>query len=171
MKEIRGLLDYTDEWSLPTIKIFTGNNTITKDGRLVMGRGAAKQVRDHYRGIDRKLGEKIQDIHNREKRENYNFTLCDIDEFSQLGAYSKSLLKLKSNKTFIIGILQVKQHYSSTADIDIIRDGVQVLNHVARSRPNLKFEMNYPGIGYGNLKIKHIRSIVNILPDNVTLYR
>tara|TARA_R110000772_G_scaffold89906_5_gene186076 strand:- start:62 stop:523 length:462 start_codon:yes stop_codon:yes gene_type:complete len=153
MKEVRGLLDYTDNWELPDVKIFTGNATVKSNGELVMGRGAALQVRDNHRGISKALGTLIKPqlvVGN----EFYGFALCQAASPRQL-----------------IGIFQVKTYYSNFADIELIQRSTNMLKQIAEAKPQLIFHMNYPGIGHGKLKYKHIQDIVSILPDNVILYK
>ena len=43
------------------IYMFTANSTLTQSGKLVMGRGAARVVRDTYANIDKLFGEIIDD--------------------------------------------------------------------------------------------------------------
>ena len=45
MKLIKGLLDYSKPWTIPNIYLFTGNPIVKANGAIVMGCGAARQVR------------------------------------------------------------------------------------------------------------------------------
>lgn len=56
---IHQLLDYATPWSLPNVYLFTGNGIVRKDGGIVMGRGAARQVRDLYPSVQYILGRSI----------------------------------------------------------------------------------------------------------------
>lgn len=183
MKECRGLLNYSDKWELPIVKIFTGNSTIRGDGALVMGRGAALQVRDAYPGIDKKMGNQIRDFsksHN--NSEYYGICFATIDDPSPIcktnnkygskfdDSYNRTIIEVPKPKQ-IIGSFQVKTHYSNHAEDKIIRRSADILNRVALAKPHIQFHMNFPGIGYGNLKYKKVLKIVEILPDNVILYR
>ncbi len=53
MHTVNSLLDYSEDWTLPEVRLFTGNPIKRQDGGIVMGRGAARQVRDTYPGIDK----------------------------------------------------------------------------------------------------------------------
>ena len=46
-------------WRPDDLLIFTSNGVVKKDGRLVMGRGIARVVRDYYSGIDRVFGKLV----------------------------------------------------------------------------------------------------------------
>lgn len=47
-------------WAVSDLWLFTANAVLTADGRLVMGAGIAKQVRDKFAGVDLALGEQIE---------------------------------------------------------------------------------------------------------------
>ena len=79
MKLINGLLDYSKPWAVPDIYLFTGNPIVKANGAIVMGRGAAKQVRDTFPGIDKVFGEEIA------KRPNVNLIWLKGAEHQYLG--------------------------------------------------------------------------------------
>lgn len=142
MIEVEGFLDYTVPWELPDVYLFTGNKYITKDGRLVMGRGAAKEVRDAYAGIDKRI--RICDS-------GVSFTFIDGRQ--------------------ILGWFCVKNYFGDQADIDLIKRSTETLAGFAQDRTDVSFHMNFPGIGAGWLTYEKVLPIVRILPDNVILYR
>jgi hypothetical protein len=93
MNIVKRLLDYRGvPYNKDCLYVFSGNSYITKENKLVMGRGAAKQVRDLYPGIDERLAK-------------------SIDHLSVYG------LVIYDN----IAVLQVKRHFKDNADIDILR--------------------------------------------------
>jgi len=146
MRIVKHKLDYKTPWMLPDIYIFTANNTLKKNGALVMGAGAAKDCRDAYDGIDLKIGSKI--------KENVDYFLKLIDISSEQK----------------IGVFQVKRHYSNNADINLIKKGAEILKELAEASPNNIFHMNFPGIGFGNLEYNDVLKVLKILPDNVLIY-
>ena len=141
MRLINGLVDYQSVWSLPDVKLFTGNKTITKDGRLVMGRGAAKAVRDFYPGIDKRI-----DIG------------CPV-----------SFTQITGNQ--FVGYFCVKDHFAESADLSLIAESVAELSIVAKDVRTVTFHLNYPGIGAGGLSVDSVSSIIGDLPDNVWVYQ
>jgi hypothetical protein len=44
--------------------MFTANSIVKQDGKLIMGAGCAKSVRDTYSGIDKMFGNKVVSIRN-----------------------------------------------------------------------------------------------------------
>jgi hypothetical protein len=142
------LLDYTTPWRLPNVYIFTGNSTIKKNGATVMGRGAAKEVRDNIPGVDLAMG-------------NY------------MRAFPEAhLLFLKTPTTDqIIGWFKVKDHWYHEASLQLIKNSVNALTTEAICYPDNYYHMNYPGIGNGKLDIKYVAPLLELLPDNVLLYR
>jgi hypothetical protein len=150
MQLINQLLDYTTPWRLPNIYLFTGNPIIKNNGAIVMGRGAAKQVRDTYRGIDKVFGDMIA---HEARDDNYEPNVLFAREGLQY-----------------IGWFKVKRHWQMNAELEIIIRSTTELTQYAVKRPEYKFHMNYPGIGNGELRIEDVAPIVATMPDNVLLY-
>lgn len=124
---------------------FTGNSYITKDGRLVMGRGAAKQCLQLFPKIDIEFGKRIEHL------EDYGLVVLD-----------KTPTK--------IGVFQVKRKFKNVASLDLIFKSTLQLSGLAKTNPDKQFELNYPGIGYGKLEIRDVDPIIRILPDNVRIW-
>ena len=144
-------LNYTKERHLIDIFLFTGNSYINKKGELVMGRGAALEVKKHYPNIPKILGDKIKEIGKRHPvfRENYG------------------LIILNSG----IGVFQVKYHYKDSADLNLINYSAKILSEFAKLKEDKIFHMNFPGIGYGQLDEKDVLPIIEQLPNNVRIYK
>jgi hypothetical protein len=147
MKLIKGLLNYSAPWTLPNVYIFTGNGIIKQNGAIVMGRGAAKQVRDSYPGIDKKLGQAI-------------FGLPD--------AY---YLEIPVAPKQMIGWFKVKNHWQQAADLMLIQRATDELSIHAGFYPIHTYHMNFPGVGNGRLNDAQVMPIIKRLPDNVWVYR
>ena len=147
MKIINKLLDYSTPWALPDVYLFTGNSIVKNNGALVMGRGAAKQIRDYYQEIDTSFG---------------NMILKDPQAHILWAALQK--------KKFL-GWFKVKNHWADPAEIELIKESAKQLTKIALERKNITFHMNYPGIGNGKLKIEDVKHILSILPDNVLIYK
>ena len=145
MKIVKGLLDYNKPWTLPDIYLFTGNPIINSRGRIVMGRGAARQVRDTYPGVDKELAKAP-------------------------GEYIKWVLLAPR---MYLGWIKVKNHWSSVADLDLIEKSFKILNKLASydKMKNVKFHCNYPGIGYGKLSYNSVNKRLVGLVDNIILYK
>jgi hypothetical protein len=147
MKLIKGLLNYSKPWTLPDVYIFTGNGIIKQNGAIVMGRGAAKQVRDTYPGIDKRFGD---------------FITALPDAYLHIAA-------IKSKQ--YIGWFKVKNHWQQPADLMIIEHATDELAIHAGMYPIHPCHMNFPGVGNGRLSDEQVLPIIKRLPDNVWIYR
>lgn len=147
MKLIHERLNYAVQWKLPNMYLFTGNPVVKKNGAIVMGRGAAQQVRDTYPGIDRVFGDMITN----------NPNACVLWTQMQEKQY--------------LGWFKVKDHWSHDASLALIESSAFVLENMAKNKPRWKFLMNFPGIGNGRLKYEDVLPALQRLPDNVHIYR
>ena len=143
MRLIGRRLNYAKPWKRPDVYIFTGNPVRKIDGAIVMGRGAAKQVRDNWPTVQYRL---------------------DIDEATHL-----TFLDIAPGQT--IGWFKVKNHWKDAADLSLIRKSTMLLFEEAINNPTLFYHMNAPGIGNGRLDWTLVATIVETLPDNVLIYR
>lgn len=146
MKIVEGTLDYTRPWTYPDVYLFTGNTIKKNDGSLVMGKGAAKAVRDAYPGIDQQFG------------------MCVQSDTRDL-----KFVVIKENQE--IGWFCVKDHWADNANAVIVYESAVKLRDLALKHSNINFHMNFPAIGAGRLDFIQVREICKVLPDNVTLYK
>lgn len=147
---VNNKLDYSTNWKAPDIYLFTGNSYITKNGKLVMGRGAALACRDLFADCDKQFAFKIL---TSKYTPNYYVEFIELAPGKLLGAF------------------QVKHNFADNADIELIEKSTKKLIHAATQKPQLKFHMNFPGIGYGGLPFNIVLPIVDKLPNNVILYK
>lgn len=125
--------------------IITTNATIKNDGRLVMGAGIAKTVRDRLRNSALDCGQAVES-----QGRNYG-------------------LILNVGKTKL-GIFQVKYHWSDEALLSLIHYSAALLDSEALINPDKRFDLNFPGIGNGKLEYKHVLPYISFLPDNVHIW-
>jgi len=147
---VKKRLNYNANWELPDIYLFTGNNYITKNGKLVMGRGAALACRDLFEGCDKQFALKILTSKHTPN-------------------YYVEFIELAPNK--LLGVFQVKHNFADNADIELIKKSTNRLAYIAAQKPNIIFHMNFPGIGYGGLPLNRVLPIVDNLPNNIILYK
>ena len=126
--------------------LVTTNSFIKKDGTLVMGRGFAKQIKEQFDGIDRIFGNLISN------------SCGHLSEYGLL-FHGK------------IGIFQVKYNYMDKADLNLVRNSTNKLYEIASKHSNFLFALNCPAIGNGKLDLSSIDPIINILPNNVHVWR
>ena len=124
------------------IYLFTANSTIKRNGCLVMGAGAALQVRNTYKISDKVFGLKIKHLSI------YGLVI-------HLG----------------IGAFQTKTHFALDSTVDIIKFSVERLTECALANPGVTFHLNYPGINNGKLTVEVVQPLIDILPDNVLIYK
>jgi len=143
----------------PAIYAVTTSASITKDGRLVMGRGAALQAVQRIPGIAYEAAQAI--ITSREQAGHlphipYGFLIVRPPRPEE-GKYG-------------FGIFQVKDHWERAADLNIISCSMACLRYYAHSNPDITIRMNYPGIGYGKLFISSVAPLLTDLPKNVYIF-
>lgn len=128
--------------------VVTTNSFIRRDGALVMGRGAAKQLATLYPDMPWTFASKMSG------------SLCTY-----------SLLWTEATPFRpALGAFQVKRHYADDACIKLIRDSTLMLSTLAQEKPKTRFDMNYPGIGNGRLSINDVGPLLRNLPDNVHVW-
>ena len=145
------LFDSTDD-----VLLVTANSYITKDGRLVMGRGAALEMKTKFPGFDSKAGKRI------------------LESCGHLGKYGVELFTYNYKyELTLLGIFQVKYNFKDKADLELIKYSTDKLISIIPELEDLGYEkisMNFPAIKNGRLNFEDVLPIVSILPDNVTLY-
>lgn len=142
-------LDYT-AYPYPgnMLYLFTGNSFITKEGKLVMGAGAAKEIRDYFlMGVDEMFGRLISPA-------------LHLDNYY-----------IQISATCNLGVFQVKRHFKDPADLDLIAQSAYILSYMLRHIHYDEVRMNFPGIGYGGLTYEEVLPKLECLPDNVVLYK
>lgn len=125
---------------------FTANSVLTKDGRLVMGAGNAKVVRDKFKGIDKRLGEVINGCKNPE-----------------------TYLIVKDTDTNIFA-LQTKVDWKDKSPLGLVKASIRYLKVLTERKPNRLFAVPYPAISHGGLTKDVLVRYIEELPDNVYIY-
>lgn len=121
--------------------LVTTNAEINKSGELVMGKGAAKELKGRSPNFPRIIAEEI------DNRRIYGMIM--------LGKY---------------GVFQVKFGFRERARLDLIAYSCGMLVEMASIDFMDTFSLNFPGIGWGGLKYDDVFPFVNTLPDNVEVW-
>jgi hypothetical protein len=135
------MFDFSTE--TPDVLLFTGNSTITKAGKLVMGRGAALEAKLRFPGCDKLLGSLalLQSSTSIKDRIGFNDN-----------PYGILILSLLASPPKILGVFQVKRNFLDHADPSLIMYSVTKLNRLCQSEwKDKKIWLNFPGIGAGGL--------------------
>lgn len=127
------------------IYMFTANSTLRNNGKLVIGRGCAKSVRDIYDGIDKLFGDVIE--HN-----------------SVFG------VKFVQHNQQWIGAFQTKIDWQKDSPLDVVATSIAYLKRVAELRPEYTFHLPCPAISNGGKSVDEILPMLECLPDNVIIY-
>jgi hypothetical protein len=125
--------------------IVTTNSFLTSEVKLVMGRGAAWQLKRKVPGIEKIFGKMIHET-------------C-----GHLGRYG-----LIFHERY--GAAQVKYRFNDRARLELIRISMTALSVVASRNRKSIFNINSPGIGNGGLKKHQVKSLLEMLPDNVHVW-
>jgi len=125
--------------------IVTTHSFLTSEVKLVMGRGAAWQLKMKVPGIDQIFGEMIH-------------RAC-----GHLGRYG-----LIFHQRY--GAAQVKCRFNEKASLELIRSSMTILSTVAGRNPKSIFNINFPGIGNGGLRRDQVKSLLKMLPANVHVW-
>lgn len=149
-------LKYGNLWdTTDPVILVTANSYITKDGRLVMGRGAALELKNLIPGFDFRAGERL------------------LGSCGHLGKYGVEFFSYNyADGLALLGIFQVKYNFKDRADLDLIKYSTDKLLSKWVELVDKGYDaisMNFPGIGYGGLNFEDVLPIVSVLPDNVTL--
>jgi hypothetical protein len=136
----------------------TGNSYIDTNGSLVMGRGAALDLAIKLPYLKAIWGDQITRY------------------YGHLGKYGVLLAKPTDGLDLLgkkgIGIFQTKYHFKDPSNLELIKYSCKALISIMDSlgMEEEKVSMNFPGVGYGQLPFESVLPIVELLPDNVSLY-
>lgn len=146
--------------SMDDVILVTTNSYINKLGALVMGRGAALEMKTIYPGIEKYFGKKVLE----------NFSLPPTAT-GQMGRYGVVLKENNVGPQDYLGIFQVKYNFRDEADLGLIEYSTEKLKFLIDDGfINLDISMNFPGIGFGQLSARKVLPIIEKLPDNVMVY-
>lgn len=138
--------------------LFTANACVGADGRLVMGAGFAREVRDAYPGLDKKLGVAIQKKFGRPL------------QYPQYGLLLESVLEA-NNDMRTIGAFQTKYDWRDGSNLPLIAYSVKSLcEWLARSESRVPVHLNFPGVGLGGLTRAEVVPLLDPLPRCVTIW-
>ena len=126
--------------------VVTTNSFLTTEGKLVMGRGAAWQLKQKVPGIDKIFGKLIN------------------ENCGHLGCYGLIFFER-------YGAAQVKYRFDEKANLELITHSMTMLSIMAGNNNKGIYNINYPGIGNGGLKENEVRPIIEMLPDNVHVWK
>lgn len=139
-------------WDTPAmIQLVTTNATLRTDGALVMGRGAAREAMTRYRNCNYRLGQSIQRWREQQRRRPYCI--------------------LMDTAVPSFGAFQVKYNFWEPASVNLITASVDILCALcAGAWKGKSVNLNFPGIGNGQLQREEVLPLLLRLPGNVTVW-
>lgn len=144
----------------------TTNGQIDSNGRLLMGVGAAGEAKERFPELPRVAASAIArsfacqmwgpSARNGQAKRYFLYGFLELDPF---GAGWP-----------IIGLFQTKGLVGYDSPLALIGYSAMMLKCWAEKYPTMKVALNYPGIGHGGLTIEQVDPIIDVLPENVTVY-
>jgi len=117
---------------------FTANSVVTKDGRLVMGAGAALDAKKAFPNSDKDFGALVKA---------YGIKTDNGLRFGVLWSRKRML-----------GAFQTKYHWKENSDMDLIFYAAIMLSGFSRRVGMLN--VNFPGINYGGLQRSEVLEVI-----------
>lgn len=136
--------DMFSMWGKTDLFLFTSNPVVNKQGLAVMGRGIAKQVADKYPEVRRQFGQLLSSMR--------------MSNVGMIGIYDSQL----------VGWFRVKDHFAQPAKVSIISSSVNRLGIIADGYDRI--DLNFPGIGNGQLSREDVLPMLMDLPDHVHIW-
>lgn len=137
--------------------LVSGNSTVNKHNRLVMGTGAAKEAAERYPCLPRELGAKIST----------NFP-------GPRAFYGVLAVKPPGVEDMKVGVLQVKYHWREAARLELIDSSLAMLlvflRQAVKAGHPRTVALNFPGIGAGRLNRATVWPLLKRLPDSIWIY-
>ncbi len=137
--------------------LVTTNSYVRSNGTLVMGRGAAAELRRHYPPAEGVFGYSVREYPGAGHFKRYGVILCP-----HIGDLLPGFPQTQ------YGIFQVKYHWGKPAIPELIEYSVQSLIDIAHQYPTIF--LNFPGIGNGGLPRETVLPLIQSLPNNVTVW-
>jgi hypothetical protein len=144
--------------------LVTTNSYVRSNGTLVMGRGAAAQVRQHLPGAEAIFGHRVRAITQGHVFSKYGVLIgpcpvCHVDHNPQVHMAGPQIQW---------GIFQVKYHWGRPAIPELISYSCTKLQEISHLYPSIS--LNFPGIGNGGLGRDEVLPLIEGLPGNVTVW-
>ena len=133
------------------IFMITTNPIQRKDGAVVMGRGIALQAKTRFPQLP------------------YDFGKILTQNFQQDTPKYAGLIGKYSIHEIPIWYFMVKSHWANNADLYIISESIKDLAETLKN-PQVRVDLNFPGIGNGKLKREEVLPLLEQLPDNIHIW-
>lgn len=142
--------------------LITANSSLNNKGELIMGAGIAKEVKEKFPNLSLKFGQSLK-----EKLKN-NFENNLPHDFY-------GLFLFPGIENIRIGLFQTKFHWSNPSNLYLVfLSTAELLKEIflcdEHSWGYSRIDLNFPGIGKGQLSREEVLPIISVLPDNVHIW-
>lgn len=149
--KVGNMWDHQDEYG---IMFVTTSSSLNSKKELVMGAGAAKWVKDNYPNAPSEFGKRLTESGMRTR---FGISISNAVEDGK------------------ICIFQSKIKYNEPSTLDIIAFSTGMLVAMigiteALDFPKVRYSINFPGIGLGELNPVDVYPIIKPLPSNVDVW-
>jgi hypothetical protein len=148
--------------------IVTTNSVIRGDA-LVMGAGAARNMKDRYELAPWWAVEAIAQVLGIDSFEGHPLSKESIAKLRGCPIYGYLRIRTIGHDTHL-GIFQTKREYAHKSHADLIIRSCDDLRKDAEAHPHIEFRVNFPGIGYGGLAREEVLPLLSVLPENVLVF-
>lgn len=139
------LLQYTPNIPMYHVYFFTANNTVKKNGELVMGAGNALAAKNLHPNVAKMFGTKVKAHPNKR---------------------THSMWMGEGH----LASFQTKEHWRNPSPIHIVKESIMKLAQEAEIHDDLTFHLPMPGVNHGKLSVADVLEWLQALPDNVIVY-
>lgn len=144
-KFMSGVNLFKQEETAPNTVYIATTNAEISGSRLIMGGGAARDMREGFPGSDLMAAEVIKRVKDPMK---YGY------------------LRFTKN----CGIFQTKDLIRRPSNLELIKLAVAMLADDANAHSDWEFRLPFPGIGLGSLSRAEVLPLLKPLPNNVVVY-
>ena len=147
--------DMWDVWGKTDFFCITTNSYIKANGQLAMGKGIALEANVRFPNLAKSAG-----------------TQLILDDVNHLGYYGATYVDINTYNDVSVGIMlfQTKYHFNDTSSLTLIKKSLNSLFWWLVEYPDSRFDLNFPGIGYGGLNRETVLPYLKLLPDNVHIW-
>lgn len=139
------------EFKHTDLLLITTNSTIVS-GKLVMGAGIAKQASIIYPHLS-------------------TWAADEILKTSTPNEYGLIIPQnFRDGRDHRVGLFQTKTQWREDSKLNLIKKSTMMLVGWCKKHPDVRVDMNFPGIGFGRLREEDVLPVISSLPDQVYVW-
>ena len=142
-----------DVWGKTDFFCITTNSFINRHDNLAMGKGIALEANKRFKHLSKNAA-----------------TQMFLDDVNHLGFYGTMIVNTDDWVGNDIMFFQTKYHFNDITNMVLLRKSLHSLFRWILQCPTQRFDLNFPGIGYGGLERETVLPYIKLLPDNVHIW-